>query len=98
MSIASKLISIATGWRNLAIMPEIWRLVALQRAYFCAKCAYNKPRWWFFGRPSCTKCGCDIAAKVWSPYEKCPVGNWDSENPSSIAKMYKHSENPSKYV
>lgn len=84
MTFLKKLRSICAGWQNVRKKPELMRKEATKRTIICECCPLARKSWWSFWRLTCTKCGCHIAVKVWSPYESCPIGNWKEINPNEL--------------
>ena len=84
MNFAEKLNHIVSGFANSVSMPAAWLPLAMRRAVICSDCPNNRKRWWLFGRRVCSKCGCDIIAKTWSPWTECPIGKWGRANPNDI--------------
>lgn len=81
-----KLRLILEGFKNYTFKsPEI-EIIATQRAKKCSDCKEANPKFIFqnfkdgnlseIEGMGCNPCQCLISAKVRSPLEKCPLGNW----------------------
>ena len=79
--------NIIAGWANLAFTDPKVEELAKKRADICAACPFAV----FVGGIhtivvdnkttqvrglKCTKCGCPLSAKVRSPHDYCPLGEW----------------------
>ena len=83
----NKLSNIIAGWTNLAFPSVEVEQLARKRAEVCASCPFSQ----YVGGihtvvvdnktqnirgMKCLKCGCPLSAKVRSPHDSCPIGNW----------------------
>lgn len=75
----SKLAQIIEGWKGLATNKGFNIQEAQRRAELCAACPFfdeSSHTAKALKMPTCSKCGCVIAAKTKSMTSACPIGKW----------------------